>query len=269
MLVLLAVGLVGATALFANRGRNLQAVLKSWGIETVRNTNRLTASPSPIAMPSTPRWPWLVHTDAIQPTQSLLDAEQTCRSLSIEGQEAPSFARSAEGGLECSLLRTWPEDATSQPSLFLQVRGKQGATFTAVRVKFNLDGGDMHDKLINEALRYVWSATSLPPDVELETALREKIAAREDFHFIAGYYALTFRREMEASHRYNLMVRNRMPIIFGVPYPPSPKGRGMAAKNGSISRPGALKGPRLGSSLEEMIEHSQDREYRPMALTRP
>lgn len=243
LFMLLAVGAIAATVLLANDRRNLKAVFDVLGIRPV-----VPQAGPPPPLPVTPtrspdRWPWLAGAASATPIRLFPAPEQMCRDQAVEGQEEPSFTQSPERGWECSMLRT--DLAAAASSLFLQARGRAYASFTGIRVKFNLAGKTISQDLASEAVDFVFSAASMLPEAEMEAALEQKLLAGEDFYFLAGYYRMTFRREMDTIDRFNLVGVDRTAVIGAAP----PHRWSMDHRSESVEGDRKLsKGPRLPAS---------------------
>lgn len=243
-LVVLVLLLVFAVVLSANGGRNLTILLKTLDLPLPQFIASVTPAPPviDIAPVATGRWPWLKgisHHPA--PPISMLAPEDMCRSLAVEGQEAPSFVKSGADGWECSMLFATSSDPAGD-SLFLQARGGEDGQFTIARVKFNLAGGRLPDDLSRRSLAFLRAAMKLPPSENLDEDFSAKLASQADFYFIAGYHALTFRREVDNPGRYNLIGFNRR-IAGAEPWIAWPRA-GIVAEDAPVRAP---KGPRLSA----------------------
>jgi hypothetical protein len=244
ILVLLVLLFVLGIVLSANNGRNLTALLKALDLPLPQFlTFVVTAPAAPDVMPaSTAFWPWLKgvsHHAAPMAPVSMPD--EMCGSLSSDGQETPSFVKSGADGWECSLLSATSNDPASS-SLFLQVRGGDDGQFTIVRVKFNLADGRLTDDFSRRSLAFLHRAMTLPPSESLDEELMEKLASQADFYFIAGYTALSFRREVDDPDRYNLIGFNRK-IVGADRLTAWPKAISAAA----VASSRAPKGPRISA----------------------
>lgn len=211
VLVIFVLLLVLAVVLSANGGRNLVAMFKALDIPLPRIVAEIAPRPADIdiGVPATAGWPWLTGISRHPELRlSMPRPETMCEALASGGLEAPSFTRSGKDGWECSMLVEKPENPAAS-SLFLQVRGDADGEFTIIRVKFNLADGRLTEDLSQGALRFLRAAMALPPSEELDDALERKMAEQSNFYFIAGYHALTFRREIDDPNRYNLIGLNR------------------------------------------------------------
>lgn len=241
LFLMIAVGAILSTVLLANGGRNLRAVF---------GMPRMEAAPAPSSTPfeqqekirpPSPRWPWLSHTAELQPLRKVGAPRQMCGQLALNGHEEPEFQISAARIWKCSVLR--PENSSS--SLFLQARGRENSAATSIRVKFNLGSDGLSDGMTAEALTFFYNATVLPPDRELRFILQKKLETRRDFYLLAGYYSLTFHREIDARDRYNLIGVDRIADTFGQrphPWTITP----FATRKPAGGK--APKGPRLSAS---------------------
>lgn len=238
--------LVATIVLTANGGRNMNVLFKAFDLpvpDLLKPARPSEAPPDRHEVTTSRDWPW---SRIVTPIDRLIPAplpEALCQSLAADGQEAPSFSRSTDGGWECSTLLTASRDENAS-SLFLQTRGAADNRFNAVRVKFNLMDGALTTELGQSAIGFVNATMSLRPSDQLEDELMEKLIAREDFYFFAGYHALTFRREIDAADRYNLIGFDRRST-----------GNDLISEWPRIRKPGewrialVQKGPRLSSQL--------------------
>jgi hypothetical protein len=210
LFILLAIGAVAATVLLANDRKNLVKLAEFLGMPpSSASTGAIpVVKPVPVVSQATspnasPQWPWLhtADTGRLQPAPSSSDM---CKAQAERGQEKPAYAASPERGWECSMLRDGLGD-TEAASLFLQGRGNEKMPADAIRIKFNLAGGPLANDLADQALAFLHASTALEPNSDLDEALRTKLTEQTDFYFIAGYQALTFRREMGDHTRYNLI----------------------------------------------------------------
>jgi hypothetical protein len=211
VLVILVLLLVLGVVLSANGGRNLIALLKALDIAVPQIVTAMAPSPAAIdvRVPAIAGWPWLTGIPRHPELRlSVPGPETMCEALASGGLEAPSFTRFGKDGWECSMLVENPDNPAAS-SLFLQVRGDADGDFTIIRVKFNLADGRLTEDLSQGALRFLRAAMALPPSAELDDALGQKMGGQSDFYFIAGYHALTFRREIDDPNRYNLIGLNR------------------------------------------------------------
>lgn len=214
VLVFLVLLLVFAVVLSANGGKNLLAVFKALDIPLPQFLTVAMRAPvaADIEAPAMRRWPWLKGiSHQAELRLSVPTPETMCEGLASNGQETPSFTRSGNSDWECSTLVERP-GAMPASSLFLQVRGGADGKFALIRVKFNLADGRMTKDLSQSALAFLRAAMALPPSDEFDDALRQRMEAQADFYFVAGYYALTFRREIDDPDRYNLIGVNRKTI---------------------------------------------------------
>lgn len=153
-------------------------------------------------------WPWQHLPTSLDRPIPVQLPDALCLSLDTGSEAPPTFSRSAAMDWECSALLPGSGDS-DRSSLFLQVRGAADYRFNVIRVKFNLADGAMTTRLARNALGFVNAAMALPPSDDLDEELVRKLINRENFYFHAGYYALTFRREINDTDRYNLIGFNR------------------------------------------------------------
>lgn len=209
LFVLLAIGAVAGTTLFANDRRNLRKFAEFLGVPlasmsiSMKPPLEIPPASPPKPSPEPLHWPWIKITAAgdREPAPSSSDM---CKAQGMEDQEKPAYGASPERGWECSMLRTGLGE-THSASLFLQARGPEHTPADSIRVKFNLAGSVLGSDLADQALAFIRSSMALPADADLDNAMRTRLTGQADFYFIAGYHGMTFRQEIGDPSRYNLI----------------------------------------------------------------
>lgn len=240
LLIASVVGVIAATVLFANGGRNITLVLRAldpaWISERSTWIGWLAPSAQPAGDPSTPsRTPVDTTQAAIipapapsspsppsavqEPEADVLPAAQRCDRLASGAQEKPSFtADSADReAWQCTVLLSYA-DGAGATSLFVQMRGRQGAPFSALRVKFNTAESGITASLAEEALRLVSLSMLRDSQKDEVASLRARLLHWDNFDSMLQGYKVSFKRETSDPTRGNLiLVRNSLP-----PNPPPP-----------------------------------------------
>lgn len=171
-------------------------------IDTAKATLRI-ASPPPIQA---------VSKGARLPAKTF-DASR-CRGISdLSQKKPPVFQEGANGEWECTSFLEFPETGHA-PSIFVQIRGAKGESWSTFRLKLNFGSPLSRQSLSEKAVAIIESLIGDRTQLE---ELRTRLAARQEFESSIAGIGLRYRQEGMDPTRFNLFGKNIPPLRGTLP----------------------------------------------------